>query len=119
MRDFATQAGVQTEMRSVVMSALQKGKYISRATLLYSRETLVSGNIMFLSATQLHPPRHIFVVSAITFEGLKLRSSSLTNALLIQISRKSSIIDIVVPSKMAAGHFCQNNSTKKLRIDMK
>ena len=51
------------------------------------------------------PPPHNFV-SAITFEGFKLRSSNLTHALLIQISRMSSIIDIVVPSKMAAsGHF--------------
>ena len=52
------------------------------------------------------PPRHNFVVSAITFEGFKLRSSNLTCALLIQISQTSSIIDIVVPCKMAAGgHF--------------
>ena len=51
------------------------------------------------------PPPHN-LVSAITFEGFKLRSSNLTHALLIQISRTSSIIDIVVPSKMAAGgHF--------------
>ena len=67
---------------------------------------------MFSSATQPPPPRglppppppprHNFV-SAITFEGFKLRSSNLTHALLIQISRTSSIIDIVVPSKMAAG----------------
>ena len=64
---------------------------------------------MFSSATQPPrgpPPRHNFVVSAITFEGFKLRSSNLTHALFIQISRTSSIIDIVVPSKMAAGgHF--------------
>ena len=62
---------------------------------------------MFSSATQPGPPpRHNFVVSAITFEGFKLRSSNLTHALLIQISRTSSIIDIVVPSKIAAGgHF--------------
>ena len=68
---------------------------------------------MFSSATQPPPPppgppppRHNFVVSAITFEGFKLRPSNLTHALLIQISRTSSIIDIVVPSKMAAGgHF--------------
>ena len=49
---------------------------------------------MFSSATQppRHPPLHDnFVVSEITFEGIKLRSSS-------------SIIDIVVPSKMAAGN---------------
>ena len=46
------------------------------------------------------PPRHNFVVSAITFEGFKLRSSNLTHALFIQISRTSSIIDIVVPSKI-------------------
>ena len=45
-----------------------------------------------------YSPRHNFVVSAITFEGFKLRSSNLTHALLIQISRTSSIIDIVVPS---------------------
>ena len=47
------------------------------------------------------PPRYI-VVSAITFEGFKLSSSNLIHALFIQISRTSSIIDIVVPSKMAA-----------------
>ena len=41
-----------------------------------------------------------------TFEGFKLRSSNLTHALFIQISRTSSITDIVVQSKMAAGgHF--------------
>ena len=61
---------------------------------------------MFSSATQPRPPHHIFVVSAITFEVFKLRSSNFTHALLIQISRTSSIIDIVVPSKVAAGgHF--------------
>ena len=73
---------------------------------------------MFSSATQPRPPRpsrpprpprHNFVVSVITFEGFKLHSSNLTHALLIQISRTSSIIDIVVPSKMAAGgHFVKN-----------
>ena len=62
---------------------------------------------MFSSATQppprrRPPPRHNFVVSAITFEGFKLRSSNLTHALFIQISRTSSITDIVVQSKMAA-----------------
>ena len=73
---------------------------------------------MFWSATKPpqrppSPPRHNFVVSAITFEGFKLCSSSLTHALLIQISRKSSIIDIVVPSKMAAGgHFVKINQKK-------
>ena len=66
-------------------------------------EKRVFGNIMFSSAKQ--PPRrrlpslrHNFVVSAITFEGFKLRSSNLTHALLIQISRTSLIIDI-------GGHF--------------
>ena len=57
---------------------------------------------MFSSATQPprpRPPRHNFVVSAITFEGFKLRSSNLTHALFIQISRTSSITDIVVQSK--------------------
>ena len=54
---------------------------------------------MFSSATQPLPPRHNFVVTVITFEGFRLRSSNLTYALLIQISRTSSIIDIVVPSK--------------------
>ena len=57
------------------------------------------------------PPR--FIVSAITFEGFKLRSSNLTHALFIQISRKSSITDIVVQSKMAAGgHFVQKFQKK-------
>ena len=66
------------------------------------------------SATQPRPPRHNFVVSAITFEGFRLRSSNLTHALLIQISRTSSIIDIVVPSKMAAGgHFVKKNQKLK------
>ena len=63
---------------------------------------------MLSSATQppCPPPRHNFVVSAITFEGFELRSSNLTHALLIQISGTSSIIDIVV-------------NLKKLCIDMK
>ena len=57
---------------------------------------------------------HHFVVSAITFEGFKLRSSNLTHALFIQISRTSSITDIVVQSKMAAGgHFVQKFQKKK------
>ena len=72
---------------------------------------------MFSSATQppRPPPRHNCVVSAITFEGFKLRSSNLTHALLIQISRTSSIIDIVAPSKMADGdHFVQKKIKKKV-----
>ena len=78
----------------------------------------VFGDIMFSSATQpprrRPPPRHNFVVSAITFEGFKLRSSNLTHALFIQISRTSSITDIVVQSKMAAGgHFVQKFQKKK------
>ena len=80
---------------------------------------------MFSSATQpppprRPPPRHNFVVRAITFEGFRLRSSNLTHALLIQISRTSSITDIVAPFKMAAGgHFVQKILKKKLRIDLK
>ena len=71
---------------------------------------------MFLSATP--PPCHNFVVSAIIFEGFKLRSSNLTHALLIQISRTSLIIDIVIPSKMAAGgHFVKQIFFKS--IDLK
>ena len=70
---------------------------------------------MFSSATQPHPPRHNFVVSAITFEGFKLHSSNLTHALLIQIFRTSSIIGIVVPSKMATGgHLVKINKKKKV-----
>ena len=66
---------------------------------------------MFSSATRRRPqqpPCHNFVVRAITFEGFKLRSSNLTHALLIQISRMSSIIDIVVPSKSAKMRKCEN-----------
>ena len=78
---------------------------------------------MFSSATQPprgpppQPPRHNFV-SAITFEGFKLRSSNLTHALLIQISRTSSIIDIVVPSKMAAGGHFVKKVKKKVAYEM-
>ena len=80
---------------------------------------------MFLSSTQPPPPpppppppRQNFV-SAISVEGFKLRSSNLTHALLIQISQTNLIIDIVVPSKMAAGgHFVQKLK-KKLRINLK
>ena len=76
---------------------------------------------MFSSATlppQQQPPpqslRHNFVVSAMTFEGPNLRFSNLTHALLIQISRTSSIIDIVVPSKMATGgHFVKKIQHQK------
>ena len=53
---------------------------------------------MFSSATQ---PRHTFVVSAITFEGFKLRSSNLTHALLIQILISHS-----------GGHFVKNLKKK-------
>ena len=73
---------------------------------------------MFSSAPQpppRGPPRHNFVVSAIPFEGFNLRSSNLTHALLIQIPRTSSIIDIVVQSKMATGgHFVQKIQKKKV-----
>ena len=66
-----------------------------------------SGILCFRQQRSRRP--HNFVVSAITFDGFKLRSSNLTHALLIQISRTSSIIDIVVPSKMAAGrHFVKS-----------
>ena len=62
-----------------------------------------------------HHPHHNLVVSAITFEGFKLRSSNLTHTLFIQISRTSSITDIVVQSKMAAGgHFVKKNQKKKV-----
>ena len=74
---------------------------------------------MFSSATQPPPPRHNFVVSAITFEGFKLRSSNLTHALLIQISRTSSIIDTTDCRPIQNGRrrpFCQKI---KLRIDLK
>ena len=64
-------------------------------------------------------PPHYFVVSAITFEGFKLRSSNLTHALFIQISRTSSITDIVVQSKMAAILSKKFQKKKKLRIDLK
>ena len=76
---------------------------------------------MFSSATQppprRRPPRHN--VSAITFEGFKLRSSNLTHALFIQISRTSSKTDIVVQSKMAAGGHFVKKKKKKLCIDLK
>ena len=82
---------------------------------------------MFSSATP-PPPRHNFVVSAITFEGFKLRSSNLTHALFIQISRTSSITDIVVQSKIAAGDKIKKKIAhrsemskikKKVHIDLK
>ena len=75
---------------------------------------------MFSSATQPPPlPCHNFVVSVITFEGFKLRSSNLTHALFIQISQTSSKTDIVVQSKMAAGGHFVKKKLKKLRIDLK
>ena len=114
-------------VRGRIISYILDGEY-KEAISLYSRETQDSGNIMFSSATQPPrpppprpppprpppprpppprpppprppPPRHNFVVSPITFEGFKLHSSNLTHALLIQTSRMSSIIDIVVPSKI-------------------
>ena len=89
------------------------GKLVRRYTYIPEKRKF-SGieSIMFSSATQ--PPRHNFIVSTITFEGFKLRYSNLTHALLIQIYRTSSIIDIVVPSKKAAGgHFAKNFKTKR------
>ena len=65
------------------------------------------------------PPRHNFVVSAITFEGFKGFKEGFTffkldtYIILIRISRTRSIIDIVVPSKMAAGgHFVKKKFKK-------
>ena len=74
---------------------------------------------MFSSATQPPPrrrqPRHNFVVNGINFEGFQLCSSNLTHALFIQISRTSSITDIVVQSQMAAGvHFVKKKSEQKV-----
>ena len=64
---------------------------------------------MFSSATSPRgpPPRHNFVVSAITFEGFKLCSPNLTHALLIQISRdRNEIESDFRTTKMATGsHF--------------
>ena len=75
---------------------------------------------MFSSATQLlRGPSPHNLVSAITFEGFKLRSSNLTHALLIQISRTNSIIDIVIPSKMATGgHFVKKKKKVAYRSEM-
>ena len=49
----------------------------------------------------------------------KLRSSNLTHALFIQISRTSSITDIVAQSKMAAGGHFVKKLKKKFRTDLK
>ena len=65
---------------------------------------------MFSSVTRPPPPRHNFVVSAITFEGFKLRSSNLTHALFIQISRSEMARTVIESyfrtSKMAGGGLC-------------
>ena len=76
---------------------------------------------LFLRSWPNVPPANVGKMSAAAsqfrwqhFEGFKLRSLNLTHALFIQISRKSSIIDIVVPSKMAAGcHFVKKKCKKK------
>ena len=79
-----------------------------------------SGILCFRRPPPPPPPCHNFVVSAITFEGYRLRSSNLTHALLIQISRTGSVIDIVVPFKMAAGgHFVKQILKKEFRMDLK
>ena len=79
---------------------------------------------MFSSAMQpppRHPPRHNFVVSTITFEGFKLRSSNLTHALFIQISRTSGMARIFmfkltpVTSKIGQGHPSSNLTKTLLR----
>ena len=91
--------------------------------IIFPRNVSFRGYYVFDSNAAAPPPppppsaaasSHHFVVSAITFEGFKLRSSNLTHALFIQISRTSSITDIVVQSKMAAGgHFVQKFQKKK------
>ena len=90
--------------------------------IIFPRNVSFRGYYVFVSNAAAAPPppppsaaaAANFVVSAITFEGLKLRSSNLTHALFIQISRTSSITDIVVQSKMAAGgHFVQKFQKKK------
>ena len=101
---------------------LKLGIFLFPGIFLYSRETQVSGNIMFSSATQ--PPRQRplrHVTSAVSQfrcqrdNFWKIYTTFFKLALLIQISRTSSIIDIVVPSKMAAGgHFVKKKSKKKV-----
>ena len=100
------------------MSAVNNGLLI-----IFPRNVSFRGYYVFDSNAAAPPPSaaaaaassHHFVVSAITFEGFKLRSSNLTHALFIQISRTSSITDIVVQSKMAAGgHFVQKLKKKKV-----
>ena len=54
-----------------------------------------SGILCFRQQRSRRVVRRNFVVSAITFEGFKLRSSNLTHALFIKISRTSSITDIL------------------------
>ena len=102
---------------------------IGKPIIIFPRNVSFRGYYVFDSNAAAAPPppsaaaasSHHFVVSAITFEGFKLRSSNLTHALFIQISRTSSITDIVVQSKMATGgHFVQKfQKKKKLRIDLK
>ena len=93
--------------------------YILYCIILFPRNVSFRGYYVFVSnaaaaAAPPPPSRHNFVVSAITFEGFKLRSSNLTHGLFIQISRTSSITDIVVQSNMAAGgHFVQKLKKKK------
>ena len=82
--------------------------------IIFPRNVSFRGYYVFVSNAAAAPPPSRFVVSAITFEGFKLRSSNLTHVLFIQISRTSSITDIVVQSKMAAGgHFVQKFQKKK------
>ena len=72
--------------------------------------------VMFSSATQppRGPPRHNFVISAITFEGFKLRSSNLTHALLIEIEfRTSKMAD---QSEMARNATQSDFQTSKMAV---
>ena len=80
---------------------------------------------MFSSALQpsrsLRPPRYNFVVSAITFEGFKLRSSNLTHAISHpNISDKFDNCHCRPIQNGLRRSFSQNNSNRnKFRIDLK
>ena len=63
-----------------------KNSFYAQYVIIFARNASFGNKIMFSSVPQ---PPHNFVVRAITFEGFKLRSSNLTRALLIQISRTS------------------------------
>ena len=101
---------IQAE-NSLLIIKIVKNNYKAETTAFYYN--IIALRVIIFPRNASFWEYYVFVSNAAAAaEGFKLHSSDLTHALLIQISRTSSIIDIVVPSKMIF-------KIIKIRMDLK